>query len=42
MKEALQDAPPYQQFASLGDGVSRLPDESSTCGSVICGKPKTW
>ena len=29
MEEALHDVPLYREFAGLGDGVSRLPDEST-------------
>lgn len=29
MEEALHDVPLYREFAGLGDGVSRLPDETT-------------
>ncbi|CAD6560724.1 hypothetical protein LMG24235_07039 [Paraburkholderia sabiae] len=42
MEEALYDVPLYRQFASLDDGMARLPDESRFCGFGICLKRMVW
>src|SRR5215213_1452834 len=42
MEEALHDVPLYREFAGLGDGVSRLPDETTILRFRHLLEARTW
>lgn len=42
MEEALHDTPVFREFAKIGEGVSRLPDETTILRFATCWSGTTW